>query len=175
MVSRAQVNLVHEIDTFLPSRKWLDGSAPEWFSSTRDYEVTANWNIIEEGGISRAKLVFRLSRAATDEPSVSVVYRSHMCFRVDVKPDDICEQNPLWAKTYGLPAEVCGTHKHPWTINRLHCLNSPIWELPVRANVSQSTRRIHQILALLSDEIGLELTSEQRQFDGPPKRDLFGV
>lgn len=172
MASPRDIQLV---DDFVPVKKFLEGAPPQWTQAPRVHEIQAIWNVLEESGAARAHLRFRLSPASRREPSISVIFRNNPIWRLDIKPDDVCEGNPFGADALGLPPEVCGTHSHTWHGNRGYVLDSTIWDLPARRKVHAQVRRLPQALAFMAAELNIELTPEQRLFDIPPRRDLFEV
>jgi hypothetical protein len=172
MVTARDIQLVED---YLAAPKTLEASLPEWSSAVRDHELQAIWNVEEDGGRLRSHLRVRVGRHSKRWPSVSLIFRSNPIWRVDIKPDDVCEGNPLWAFNLGLDAQVCGTHCHTWVDNRQHILASGLWELPARRNIAPQVRRLPQVMAFMAEELNIELTHEQRGFDTPPRRDLFDM
>lgn len=164
---------LEEVDEFLQGAKWLEDDIPDWKHGVRPGQWDAVWNIEEKHGVSRAHMRFRISSQTPGYPSVSVIFRMNPVWRVDLKPEKDCEPNPPWAAGLGLPAEVCGNHSHEWVDNREHIRQSKEWDLPCRRPVEPQMRRVPQMLFWLADRIGIELTSDQRNFDAPPRADLF--
>ena len=170
MVTPYDISLV---DAFLAAPKQLEASIPEWTRGTRDHEYEARWIIEEQDGATRAHLRFRTCRLQRVFPSVSLIFRNNPVWRTDIESGEICHTNPPWAHTLGLPAQVSGTHSHTWTDNRDHVLRSGIWELPARRLLPTQIRRLPQALPFMAEQLNIELTHGQRDFDIPPKRDLF--
>ncbi|MFD0915643.1 hypothetical protein ACFQ14_04425 [Pseudahrensia aquimaris] len=169
-------SLVKQIDDFYEVEKMLAYGVPEWFENGRRYEMAAHWPILEPDGSSRAHLAFRSSRLSSQEPSISVIFAGYPCYRIDLKRIEVCEANPLTVQHIGgFEALVCGSHCHPWDGNRTQVLHqrNGVWELPVRKNVSQSTRRLPQALAVLADYVRINLDGDQRNFDLPERGGLF--
>ena len=162
-----------EVDRFLESKKRLADAIPVWGPSPRPGEMQAVWSIIDDLGVVRANLRFRLSVTSREQPSVSVIFRGNSVTRLDIVPIKVCEDNPPWAARIGLPAKVCGSHCHTWRDNRWHIERSGIWEMPCRRPVESALRRIPQMLPWIAEAAGVELSPEQRLFDIPPKTELF--
>ena len=151
MDQHEKIRLCQEIDAFLMARKWLRESQPLWTASSRPNQLEAIWPIEEPGDICRAYLSFRHSRTSTTEPSVTLVYGENMVCRIDVKNAQSSDKNPALSLELGLPGRVTGTHIHRWEHNRefvLRLSSSERWNIPIKEEISQSTRTVGHILAL---------------------------
>lgn len=162
-----------EVDAFLRDAKALEGGEPIWGESPRPGELTASWGIVDGVGVSRAELRFRCPRSRRDEPSVSIVYRKKLVYRIDIVPDYVRKPNMLCAAKLGLPAEVCGPHWHAWEDNREYVRVNGFGPLPLRRPVDGAVRRLPHALAELAARTNLSLGQHQRGFDVPPRRTLF--
>jgi len=160
------------VDAFLLDDKRLDG-IPNWHPSPRPGELSATWNIQDSLGIVRAALRFRCPRAARGSPSISLVFREDLIWRIDLVPQHVWKPNPPSAVYLGLPPEVYGSHSHRWYDNRAYVLSHGFGSLPYRRPLPVAIRRLPQALASLAAEINLSLEHEQRRFDVPPPTDLF--
>jgi hypothetical protein len=175
MANARIATLVSEADAFLVQAKVLEGPPPEWGASTRDHEYQAIWPVADDLGAVRASLRFRLPKASSEFPSLSLVFANNPIYRVDIQPNEVCEPNPPWAAKLKLPPKVCGSHVHRWEDNRQFVLDSGKWELPARRPVENSLKRVEQMLPWLCDATGISLAPDQRNFDIPSKNDLFGL
>ena len=168
--------LCYEIDDFLTCDKWLVGSHPIWRENGRADQLDAKWVIEETGNVSNAHLAFRYNRVSTEQPSVSLIYKRKKVCRVDVKPQDESDGNPMQAAKFDLPPRVFGTHVHLWKYNReyvLDCLPPNEWEIPIKSEISQSAQQLGHILALICSECNIQFTPEQRDLNPPSREDLF--
>lgn len=110
----------------------------------------------------------------TAYPSLSLIFRAHVIWRIDIVPHDEGKLNPPWAKSLGLPPEVFGPHGHEWPDNRAHVLNEhATWNIPRRRPLPVNLRRLEQVLPWFADRIAIDVTPDQRGFDVPPQADLF--
>lgn len=176
MAATKRADDVFAVDAFLAEPKSLKGSLPEWTASERLKELQAVWLIADAVGVERAQLRFRVDRARRHFPSVSLLFRDRMVWRLDLVHADECKPNPPLAARRGLPPRVCGPHCHQWDDNREYLLtNPPKWSLPIRRALPSNVRRLPQALPWLAERLNLEMTAEQRGFDVPPKTDLFGL
>jgi hypothetical protein len=161
------------VDEFLVAPKRLEGDPPQWLQSQRPDDVLANWNIVDHLGVVSGQMRFRLSKLAPEYPSVSLIFRGNAVWRVDLCPPDVQKFNPPWAIALRLPASFNGSHCHTWADNRDHIGRTGIWKLDARRPVEIALRRVRQMLPWIADRVGIELTAAQRQFDAPPRSDLF--
>lgn len=164
---------IAEVDAFIEEEKTLQGPPPEWQEGTRKGELSATWNIADSIGIVRAQLRFRCARQQRQFPSVSVVLRQNLVYRVDLVDVAVCKMNPPGAHVYGLPAIVCGPHCHAWTDNREYVHSAGFGHMPYRRLIPAQVRRLPQALLWLGDQINLTIGPDQRGFDVPPQSDLF--
>ena len=175
MASARRSNEVAAVDAFLLEQKRLVGGHPHWSQSPhRMSEVHATWGISDALGAERAGLRFRCYSRDRRYPSVSLVFRSHPIWRVDIVPPDECKYNPTWARKANLPATVCGPHAHEWPDNRAHLLrDNTTWDIPCRRPLPPTVHRLDQVIPWLAARIVLELHPDQRGFNRPPQTDLF--
>jgi hypothetical protein len=164
---------IGEIDAYLADAKTLDGGEPLWIKSARRGELQATWGILDSAGVSRGELRFRVSPTERTEPSITVIHRRRLIWRLDVVAANSWKPNPQDAWVYRLPAIVRGTHNHAWPDNREHVRANGFGEMPYRRPLGAATRRLPQALAALAAEINLVLGPNQRGFDVPAKSDLF--
>lgn len=165
--------LAAEIDAFLAEPKRLDGPEPTWIRGSRPSEMSAEWLIVDDLGISKAKLRFRCPISSRLFPSVSLIYRSNPIWRIDLVRSHEKKPNPLPAQRLGLPPVVVGSHAHTWPDNRPHLMSQHVWELPYRRPLDGPVRRLPQALFSLADAISLTIVAHQRGFDVPRSEDLF--
>ncbi len=163
------------IDEYLGVPKKLADGIPVWEKSSWKNELQAIWLIDEEDGSTRSQLRFKTRVGNRKWPSVSLIFRNDQVCRVDLAPDHIVKRNPPWAIGVGLPAKISGSHIHAWNDNKEHIRSSNVWEISARRNLKPQISRLPHALAYLADEIKLDLTNEQRQFDIPPQSDLFDL
>jgi hypothetical protein len=176
MASAAMRNSeVRAVDAFLLEPKRLVDGPPRWSQSEhRMREIHATWTIEDSLGARRAELRFRCFTRDRKHPSVSLIFRAHPIWRVDIVPPDECKYNPPWAAKLGLPATVCGPHGHEWPDNRDHLLNQNVtWNIPCRRPLPTGIRRLEQVLPWFAARVAIELLPDQRGFDVPPQDDLF--
>jgi hypothetical protein len=83
-----------EIDAFLAEPKTLQGPLPQWSEGSRKGESSASWNLEGSIGIVRAELRFRCATQRRQFPSIAVLYKQVLAFRVDIVPPDECKMNP---------------------------------------------------------------------------------
>jgi hypothetical protein len=163
-----------EIDAFLAEPKTLLGPFPEWKKNqARPGEYENTWLIADSLGIVRAQLRFRFSTSNKAFPSVSLIYRTLLIWRIDLVPPDECKFNMLGAAALGLPARVCGSHSHSWPDNRDYVQSQGFGQMPYRRPIPVQVRKLEQAVLLLATEIGLVVAPEQRGFDVPPQSTLF--
>ena len=165
---------ISEIDAFMAEQKRLQGPLPIWQEGTRKGELSASWNIEDSLGIIRAELRFRCPTQRRQFPSISVLYKQILVYRVDIVSPDECKINPLGARAVGLPASVCGPHCHSWPDNRDYVHSVGFGHMPYRRPIQPQVRRLPQALLWLADEINLTIGPDQRGFEVPPQNDLFG-
>jgi hypothetical protein len=165
---------IGEIDAFLAEPKTLLGKLPEWKPNEfRPGEYENTWAVADSLGIVRSALRFRFSPALRAYPSVSLVHRNHLIWRIDLVPPDECKFNPPTAAGLGLPPQVCGPHWHSWSDNRAYVSDHGFGAMPFRRPIAPQIRRIEQAVHMLAGEIALEILPEQRGFDVPPQKTLF--
>lgn len=165
---------IAEIDTFMAEAKSLLGPPPPWQEGTRKGELSASWPIADSLGIARSELRFRCTQQQKQFPSVSVIYRQHLVYRLDMVPAEECKPNPLGAIAFGLPPSVCGPHCHAWPDNRDYVHSVGFGHMPYRRPIQPQVRRLPQALLWLADDINLTIGPDQRGFDVPAQNDLFG-
>jgi hypothetical protein len=68
---------------------------------------------------------------------------------------------------------VTGVHAHEWESNREQCRKSGFGDLPFRTQLPAQIRRLPQALAELAAKTRLNLGDHGRDFDVPPRTDLF--
>lgn len=171
-----KIRLCGEIELFLAAPKSLMGPQPIWRTNGVENRIDGNWAILEDTGVSRAKLAYRLNRASTDQPSVSLIYEDNPICRVDIKPKDESDGNPWQARRFGLPAQVYGPHIHRWPYNKeyvLEALPPHEWDIPIKEEISPTTQTLGHILALICSQCGIEFTSEQRDVCAPSRERLL--
>ena len=164
---------ISEVEAFLAEAKTLDGGEPLWVKSSRPDELQATWGISDSAGVSRGELRFRCPSLYRDDPSVSLIYRRRLIWRIDIVAPQAWKPNPPEAAMLELPPIVTGTHGHRWTDNREHVRINGFGELPFRCQLSPAIRKLPQAIAALADEINLTLGPDQRGFDVPPRASLF--
>lgn len=165
--------LVAEISDFLDESKTLSGQPPPWVDGSRSHEMQASWPIIDSLGAVNARLLFKLPRNRFHAPTLQIIYNDKPICRLDIEPDGPRKGNPVWAARLGLPAQVSGNHFHAWENNKDHILRTGEWTLPAREPVEAALRRPGQMLPWLCDRCNIEITPDQREFDIPPRSDLF--
>jgi hypothetical protein len=163
---------VDEIDAFYAEAKRLQGPPPHWAENSRG-ELSASWNIEDAIGIVRAHLRFRCSRQHRQFPSVSVIYRGGLVYRLDLVDPSECKFNPLGALALNLPAKVCGPHIHGWDDNREYVRSVGLGHMPYRRPLPAQVRRLPQAMLWLAESINLAVAPDQRGFDVPPQAYLF--
>ena len=171
-----KVKLCNEVDAFLQEPKFLLGPQPIWRQNGTFDRLDANWPIEEVSGLSRSYLAFRLNRLSTNEPSVSLIFRNRPVCRIDIKPLDEADGNPLQARKFGLPGQVYGPHIHRWDYNREYVLNAlPLdeWEIPIKEGISHLTQNLSQILAMICSHCKIDFTPEQRDVTPPARERLI--
>lgn len=173
MSATIRVSDIQAVDEFLDAEKQLSGSPPEFgasrFVRRGHAELQATWPIADIHGIVASgslRIVFRPSLRQT---TINLIFRSHCIGRLDFVPPDLCEPNPHWASTFGLPPQVCGPHFHRWAHNRQHVMDSQEWTLPARELLPQQIRRFEQAFPWLAAQVNLVLTPSQREFDIPAR------
>lgn len=167
-----RVNEIFEIDRFLGDPKKLVGPHPRWgrstFFSKSDPEMEAQWSIADALGIiGNGQLRFAIRPGKRKYPSVSVVYAHRPIFRIDLEEADICESNPIWAQSLGVPARVCGSHVHTWEHNRQHIIDQEKWEISCRVSLSPRIKKLDQTIAWLASQINISLEPDQHGFSLP--------
>ncbi len=166
---------IDEIDAFLAEQKTLLGRLPEWKPNDfRPGEYENTWAIGDSLGIVRAGLRFRFAPDLRAYPSVSVVYRQQLIWRLDLAPPDECKFNPPTAADLGLPPKVCGSHWHGWPDNRAYVQSHGFGTMPFRRPIPVQVQKIEQAVHLLAGEIALQIAPDQRGFDVPAQKTLFG-
>jgi hypothetical protein len=162
-----------EIDAFMAELKSLQGPPPTWQDAGRPGELSATWNVADAIGVVRAQLRFRCPKHQRQWPSISLVYRQALIYRVDLVPPTECKPNPIGAHALGLPATVCGPHCHSWPDNRSYVHSAGPGHMPYRRPIHAQVRRLPQALLWLAVEINLNVEPDQRGFDVPPQGELF--
>jgi hypothetical protein len=164
-----------EIDAFLAEAKTLIGTFPDWKKNEfRPDEYDNAWSVSDSLGIVRAQMRFRFSVVNRGFPSVSLIYRTQLVWRVDLVPSEECKFNPPTAHLLGLPPKVCGSHWHGWPDNRAYVEAHGFGQLPYRRPIPIQVRKLEQAVLSLADQISLQIAPEQRGFDVPPQSGLFG-
>jgi hypothetical protein len=175
MTAASRASDVASVDEWLLASKRLVGGHPSWrdgFSTERQ----AIWLIEESNGVRRAQLRFRVPLRHRTSPSISVLFRDRVIWRLDLVDGVVVKYNPPSAEALGLPAIVRSTHEHRWDDNRDHILGGAPWgQLPNRRPCAVQLRRLPQALPALAANINLTILPENRDFDVPPPTDLFGV
>jgi hypothetical protein len=164
---------IAEIDALLAEPKVLIGPPPTWIPAGRPGELQASWPIADQSGVIRTDLRFRCPRYDLAAPSVSVIYRRHAIWRVDIVEPSVCKINPPAAHLLGLPAQVCGPHQHTWPDNREFVRQNGFASIPMRRALAAQVRRLPQAVAVLAAAINLDLGDYGRDFDAPYRSDLF--
>lgn len=175
MRSKTRITEIESVDLFLQEEKHLSGPPPEFgatvFHRHGRYETAAIWPVADRHGIVTSGQIRFVLRDHV-ERSVSLIFAGQAITRLDLVAPDICEPNPDWARSFGLPGIVCGHHCHSWDHNRDHVLSQPTWDLPCREPLPPQVRRFDQAWPWLAQKINLVLTREQREFELPA--DLLG-
>ena len=170
-VTEAQLT---EVDLFLSNEsKVLDGFQPHWqYASGYDnWQIT--WPIFEEDtGRVRSHLRFRVPSMDFSHPSISLILSGQKIARLDKTEHEKCEPNPPIAGRFGLPAEVCGNHFHPWPENRYVIASSGKWELPIRSPVDDDFPRLDDMFFWFCREIGVRIQRDNTPL-APPPSSLF--
>ncbi len=162
---------IAEIDAFLAEEKHLDGPPPLWTQSYgRDW--TLRWGLVDPAGVQRGELAFTID-ARLEKPSVVLLTQRRLIHRLDLVPDVECKDNPYGALVMGLPPQVCGSHEHPWDVNREWVRVNGFGELPFRRPTSRALRSIDQMLATVCDAANVQLTTGQRDLRLPDQGELF--
>jgi len=171
-----KIKLCEEIDDFLTTPKWLSGAQPIWRQNGSFDRLDGSWVIDEAGGVSRSHLAFRLNRVSTGEPSVTLVFKGKPVCRVDIKPIDDSDGNPIQARKFDLPGQVYGPHIHRWEYNReyvLEALPPDDWQIPIKEQISPLTQTLGHILAMICTQCEIEFTPEQRDVTLPTRELLI--
>jgi len=162
---------IAEVSNFLSAPKTLVDEIPEWGKSTRPNEYEASWPIEMESGLIVAGLRFRIS--GNRQPSISLIYKERPVWRIDFAPAMRCKSNPHNGHQYGLEAEVCGNHEHPWIdANTDYIHKNGFGELPYRRSLPPQIRNFDQAFFDLADRLKISLSHEQRRFNLPPQGEL---
>lgn len=165
---------IAEVDAFLIEKKWLRGEAhPIWTKTGFASEYGAVWPIQDEADIVRAGLKFRISPRRPMFPTINLIFRRRLIWRVDLVPEDEQKANPPWAYNFGLPPVIRGSHGHEWHDNKDHIQESGSWFLPARRPMPPNIRTLEQLLPWFADSINLELTHGQRGFEVPAQAELY--
>ena len=172
MASPSRSTEVAAVDEFLEASKGLQGPPPIWGSGFAG-ERHAIWNIQESSGVVRAHLRFRFPVTHRTSPSISVIVRNRMVWRIDLIDGIVIKLNPPSAHALGLPAVITGSHEHRWDDNRPLIAAGGPWELPIRRPTHAQLRRLPQALPVIAASIKLDILPDQRDFDVPPASTLF--
>lgn len=164
---------VAEIDAFIAEPKTLLGPPPAWQQSSRVRDMEAKWQVEDSLGIIRAHLRFRFIKTEREYPSLSLIFQNTPIWRVDLRPESSWKPNPPVAAKLNLPAHVQGSHSHGWDHNRAYCLSQKAIQLPIRSPLPAKIRKLPQALMWLAGHVNLTIKPDQRDFDVPPKSDLF--
>lgn len=164
---------IYKINRFLESKqKTLEGLGPDWKVTPRG-DFQAIWSIVEENGLVRSHLRFRVSRNYVEFPSISLIFGDKNVSRVDLVEASACELNPIEAARLGLPSRVCGPHFHCWGDNRDIVQRTANWQnLPIRRPINDNITSLTQLFLWFCNEINITITSDSKKFVEPP-RDLF--
>ncbi len=159
------------VDEWLADLKTLSGPFPGWGRAYgRDYK--ARWGIIDSIGIQSGELSITVDRALM-RPSIAVVMNQKMVYRLDIVPESECKANLFSGVALGLQGTVCGPHFHTWKHNRDWVAKEGFGELPHREAAPKALKTLEQALAAISDDVNIELTSDQRDVRLPSQADLF--
>jgi hypothetical protein len=102
-------------DAAIADRKVLPGFMPEWVSTSRGFQCS--WQVLDAlDSRPRGTLRFEADRKL-EYPSISLVVGNGAVTRLDVVPPNTGHDNPLGARSLGLPPKIVGTHMHSWDIN----------------------------------------------------------
>jgi hypothetical protein len=152
------------VDAFLAEYKTLDGFFPAW--ARRGPEWTSRWPILNSLGAAEGVLAFTIDGAIT-HPTISVLYRSYLVYRLDIVPAGECKPNPLGAFALGLPRQVCGPHTHPWSMNRDWVMANDFGELPYRQPITLADPSFIRGLEWAGAELNINISPSQRDIDMP--------
>jgi hypothetical protein len=151
--------------------KTLDGFLSPW-RQDRGANWTARWGLLNAHGASEGELAFFINGRLT-KPSISVIFRRKLVYRVDIVPASECKSNDFGAMKLGLPARVCGPHSHPWHENREFVRLNGFGSLPMRKPVDISDIKPIRALEVLSTDLNVFVAASQREFELPPQAFLF--
>jgi len=158
-------------DEFLADAKSLFGAPPEFGPKRVGKKGSlweAIWPIANSIGIVESGQLRIVFTPASDKPfTISLVFRGNSISRIDFVADTICHSNPLFARCFELPPNVCGPHFHSWGHNREHILLNQSWELPCREPLPTRIHRFDQAFPWFAEKVNLTLSPDQRQFCPP--------
>lgn len=164
---------VAAIEAFLAGSKTLDGETPHWDKSNFPGELAGRWPILDELGIGRAHLRFRVSESDPSAPSISLIFGGGSIGRVDLVPSGNCEPNPPDGYRMGLPPRVCGSHFHSWHDNKDYLTENGLGSMPYRRALQPQIRRLEQLVPWFCEQVNISITADQRRFNVPLQRTLF--
>lgn len=164
---------VAAIEAFLAGSKTLDGETPHWDKSNFPGELAGRWPILDELGIGRAHLRFRVSESDPSAPSISLIFGGGSIWRIDLVPSGKCEPNPPDGYRMGLPPRVCGSHFHSWHDNKDYLTENGLGSMPYRRALQPQIRRLEQLVPWFCEQVNISITADQRGFNVPLQRTLF--
>ena len=160
------------INEFLDQPKRLRGLLPIWGKTGFSQELGASWPIEDDIGVILAQLKFRCWPSRTSYPSLNLIMRRRLVWRIDLVPPDEQKANPIWAQSFGLPGIVRGSHGHEWPDHQENVRQTGDWQLLARRPLPHNITTLEQLLPWFAGRINLELESGQRGFDVPPQSEL---
>jgi hypothetical protein len=163
---------IAEIDAFVEESKTLAGLLQPWNQLYgRDHQ--ARWGILDSLQIERGELCFAID-ATGQRPTILATFSRRPFYRLDFVPQSECKPNPYGADAHGLPARVCGPHRHPWPANREYVRLNGFGELPFRQPVETIALSFDRLLEVAALDLNLTVTGVQRGIQLPPQSALFG-
>lgn len=161
-----------EISEFLSADKFLDGLLPEWGDGYSGV-LQARWGLLNGVGIGISSHICISLKPSLDRPSITLIYRQHPVYRLDIVPMDEEKPNPPWASKHGLPNYVAGPHTHPWDANMEYVNLNWDKSLPCRKPLPHNINELEHALAQAVSDLNITITSEQRVVNLPKQGRFF--
>lgn len=160
-----------EVDEFIAEYKTLAGFLPEW-SQVRGWDWSTRWGVENAVGVQQAELAFSIDYALK-KPTIVMIYRKCLIYRVDIVPETECKNNDFGAMALGLPSLVCGPHVHSWCDNRGFVEQNGFGQLPFRKPAAVADTRFIRALEVIAEDLNINITPAQRQCEPPRQAALF--
>lgn len=160
------------MDLFIEEYKSLNGYMPPWVLAGHGREWSVRWGILDALGIQRGELCLTADLTLA-HPTILALLQGRLIYRIDLVPPDERKSNPLGARRLGLPAEIVGSHTHPWVENKEFIRANGFKDLPYRKPIEALEVTFRQALVIAATDLNITVMSDQRDIRLPEQPQLF--